>query len=518
VIAGSVVELTAPEIRDLDTYTDEGAHAAGVPEGTQKEDHSWKYRATCSAGEIKEPEGWTGESPTCTLGRDFVWAAPTTEQDVTFTFIGRDYRTGPGEKYDVDYAGSSEAMEGTEYTYLTTGVIHVHALEIGVLYGGRDMYEALYHPKTDWHAYWDCEGWDNDASTRVSTYKWVDGETAPVLFEGQHVAEVVLYLRAADHVEVDVPPQTIRVHAPWPAEGPSLELSGTATVDHLPFAYVCCDSSDPIDNRITWDAALTWNWVYDIPVGSQYETPDVDIVNDPTLHDVATSYDAIVAPAVEVTPKRVQEVYTNLAVGELEDSEPVGIAENAALWVGGPEGNGVGGVTMFSGAAGWYYSESATGHEDEDVQDDAHLWDLWCGSFCGGYADCLGMATLAALACKLVGVDANADAAYARELWADDWRFSDLCFSGVSGHGNRMLRYWNGEGQRFEGHFWVNDLSSVRHYRTVNPPSWWTSLALMVTTLAHPERGGYCCREANNLNDPDIRHDPGTHPILEPVQ
>jgi len=492
VIAGSVVELTAPEIRDLDTYTDQGALAAGVPLGTQVEDHTWKYLVVASDGEILVPENWSEYR----TDRTFTWRAPDEEGDVAFTFMAKDC-TPANEHWGTDNAPTSRSEEGNPVEYLA-GVVHVHRLQVLNVWGGLEMYQERDATNDDWHGDWDgeelhhwqCDMWDNDPNNQVPYHKYSRGvdmnpdpelTTNPVPFDGGGTAYVSVQLRCADGHDVDVIPQTIRLHAPWTDEGAGLEFSASGTVEHLPTQCFNTATSQPIDQVVRFYDTVTWGWEYDIPYGSAYQTNNHDLVDNPAMEDVATSYAGPREP-VEVTPLRVKAVYTAMSLCGTD----IAVAREAAKWA------------RTAGFAG----DAVSWRDFHPHRDDADAWCLRCS---GRGGDCITLAVLAADACRLAGLEASTGVAYPQDEWACEWDQPMPCFAYNADafyldHTTRNLEFWYVSNSNFEGYFgaadrvWTCAPEPGEHLQGGEPEAaplgGWDCVQAMLTDIAYNSNGG----------------------------
>jgi len=503
VIAGSVVELEAPEIRDLDTYTDEGARSAGVPLGTQVEDHTWKYRVVEGGGDIVDPDEWTEYR----TDRSFTWWAPVTDGDVTFTFWAKDY-TPANEHWGTDNAPTSQSEEGNPLQYLT-GVIHVHELEVSKLYRSGDLFEnALYPTAPNPPHSWECEGWDN--STQAIPDLRYDADDPELnwnngfmRFDGQQPATVRVKLRGLGGWTGPVLPATIRVRADWPEEGTSIE-GWEVTVDELETISLIVETPEgsPPDDVVSLETAFSWDWEYEAACGTQWEQT-VDVPADGQLLWVATSHDAALLPA-EATPLRVFNLYYDMQGNRthLDIAEFVGVWARA--WVD------------FDGTKGW-------GGDERDV---------WC-VICRGTADCLRGSMLCAEACNLLGVPSWAGTAKPQQEWDPDrephWLQDTTCYSGVPGHAWRLVGYLAGNGyNHFEGFYKVVEPGGLFTPGTDCYYTWeylfapycpYESLAAMVTYVSSLYACYYTVHDDETDEDYEVwtDHDPGTHSIPEPT-
>jgi len=476
VIAGSVVQLEAPEIRDLDTYTDEGAMSAGVPLGTQVEDHTWKYRVVEGAGDIVDPDEWTGY----TTSRTFTWWAPVTDGDVTFTFWARNH-TPANEHWGTDNAPTSHAEYGDPVQYLT-GVVHVHELEVCSLEQvPSDLYfNALYPGAPDPPHSWECDWWysSHDALPSLRYDRDQQVEHRVMLFEGDHHCSVLVGLRGKGGWSGSVLRADLRLYAPWPEEGSNahpgfpVALTGASNVvvDELPVVEQVHSAVEfrempgsplwtptPIDYKITFDSPYTWDWPCEMHGGEYslegqfWEYQTTCPVDDAELDWVATSHDTILVPMGEETLKRVADVYDRFE--GLQDHLLLG--NKAVLWVIGDTGSG-GPRLQFDLNRYW-------GLPDESATD---VWCMFCadtldsgGNRVPGGGDCITCAELAVEALHLVGVPARATRLYPQPARGQpgDWEWPHDCWAG---HPSYLVGFCSGNhhNNNFEAAFTVDGL------------------------------------------------------------
>jgi len=479
VIAGSVVELTAPEIRDLDTYTDEGARSAGVPLGTQVEDHTWKYRVVEGGGDIVDPDNWTEYR----TDRTFTWWAPVLDGDVTFTFWARDH-TPANEHWGTDNAPTSRSGEGNPVEYLT-GVIHVHELEVDRMWrGGVDLSQDAHHPsEPDPPHAWDCKLWDDYGLIPSLRYdRYSTAYPRIMAFPGWQQADIDVSLRGKGGWTGTVLPTNLRLFAPWPDEGdPGAITLVSQTVEGITAlpagqALTALTSSmflgvwipAKLDRRVTYFAPYTWDWHAEVYGGMHFLTywqyTSECPVDDAELDWMATLYDAPVAPAVP-TPQRVSEVCAALAGPAPPPGTPPGCEDWGTLGVRAAEWADSKLNMNYTYMGEWYDSGTHTWSYMPDV-------DVWC-LMCQGYrptfngdgsvygyatdpADCITGATLAAHASRLVGLPAEPRRLYPRPVRGQpsSWWDPATCWATDPNHPGNPVGYIDGgDWNNFEGSF-----------------------------------------------------------------
>jgi hypothetical protein len=228
-------------------------------------------------------------------------------------------------------------------------------------------------------------------------------------------------------------------------------------------------------------ASVTWAWRYDIPYGSAYQTDDHDLVDNPAMEDVATSYAGPREP-VEVTPLRVKAVYTAMDLC----GTGTAVAREAAKWA------------RTAGFAG----DAVSWGDLQPQRDDADAWCLRCS---GQGGDCITLAILGAEACRLAGLDASAGVAYPQDEWEAEWDQPMPCFAYDADqfyidHTTRNLEFWCGSNSNFEGYFsaadrvWTCAPQPGEHLQGGDPETapldGWDCVPAMLTDIAYNSNGG----------------------------
>ncbi|MBD3174237.1 MAG: hypothetical protein GF320_03585 [Armatimonadia bacterium] len=353
----------------------------------------------------------------------------------------------------------------------------MHELEIYQIWGGLTMYDEAdgQTQNPSWHGVITCgDGsghWDNDPNSPLDTKLYdVAGGANPGLFAGQSTASLSLMIRPKDHATWSggaVESQAVRIHAAWTAEGTGFEAQ--TTISQLPVT-VYPQTTSAIDAEVSHDDSVTWDWQYDIPYGSAHEHT-VAWGGDPATDAwVATSHDTPELAAGELTEVRAGAVCDALG-GKATAAD---IAAAAAAW-----------------AEDAVPSRTGPGTAWPSDEEDARHVDIWC-LVCLGSGDCDPLAELSVAACRLVGLTATRDRAYAQPppgpgeppLVDADWLAQQACFApGYEvQHQHYDLWYWSGMTlNEWEGFFTVQGSTD---YYTAYPLGTWPGLGQMITGLS----------------------------------
>jgi len=511
VIAGSVVTLNVGKIMDQDTLSGSG-QLVGDP--------WWTYTVSDAGGGtvLEEVPGSQNDLVAALI---VTWQAPDVDGTVSLEVTATDVVTPPEVQWPPNAIDSPVTFAA--YT------VHVHQLEVSKLYQWGGLFVGAVDPRApltiphciyfspplspeelaqqQWEAV-PCDGWARTTQL-IPNLRW-DRDNAA--YEHQHMrfdggvgASISLKLRGRGGWTGAVVPTTIRVHTDWPEEGTSLqgselEVAGLETISIV----VQTPEGHSLDDVVTLARGHCWSWECDVACETEYQQT-LTLPDNPSLDWVATGHGVIVDPD-EATPKRVEAVYD--ALNGLHWTTD--IAEGVGAWLRSE--------VQFEASAGWVVPYGVS--------------EVWC-ILCRGWADCLRGDQVCAEACKLVGVQAYAGAAFPQSVWdpcvPPGWIDVVTCWSGLGLHYGNPVGFKAGNGYNaFEGFYALGEppppgqMAQVPglYYTWENQPPGpfgyhWSNLAQTVTCISYC----YACAAPGGPNEPPVwtDHNEQTHYIPEPL-